>query len=284
MSKKSTVVVPEVVEDRTAAVSAAGAVTVVPASASRGGRDGTELPMTFGLTTANVYDKIGHQINVVKFMELRSNFEKLRLGAMVREAVAFLGIESQGGRGHEGEGVKGWWEDHFKDADGKPVIPYRSIMNWVEAAEALPKYLNAIGAGCGKSEAQIKKVLSKNPGKKFKKDELKLLASAEKAANEVTMKQLLLFGGEEDARGKRGKRGRPKGTTADLSKKPDKTDTLAAARAEWSKIIVPADRGAVALEAAAKLLNAEDVENAKIVLDNLVQMLKDRAKELKIRI
>ena len=223
MSKKSTVVVPEVVE----VTPATGETPIAPVAAQ---------PMTFGLTAANVYDKIGHQINVVKFMELRSNFEKLRLGAMVREAVNFLGIESQGGRGHEGEGVKGWWEDHFKDADGKPVIEYRTLMKYVEAAEALPKYLNAIGAGCGKSEAQIKKVLSKNPGKKFKKDELKLLASAEKAANEVTMKQLLLFGGEEDARGKRGKAGRPKGTGAGAVEYKKKSSLECAVEAVWPTV------------------------------------------------
>ena len=48
MSKKSTVVVPEVVEDRTVAAPATSVVTVVPESASRGGRDSTVIFDHFG--------------------------------------------------------------------------------------------------------------------------------------------------------------------------------------------------------------------------------------------
>ena len=249
MSKKSTVVEPEIVEENRAVVAQ--------------NRDG-------------IVKTIARQIEAVRGAELRSTFEKLKLGAMVKQAVTLLGLDSQGGRGHSGEGVKGWWDENFRGEDGQPVITYRTLMSWVSAAENLSKQM---AVGGGKSET-IMCTLAKDPEKVVGK-EAKILKSAEKVANGMTMRQMLLWGDDDEARGKRG---RPEGTKADLSKKPDTTDTLAAARAEWSKIIVPADRGAVALAAAAKLLNAEDVENAKIVLDNLVQMLKDRAKELKIRI
>ena len=79
----------------------------------------------------------------------------------------------------------------------------------------------------------------------------------------------------------KGKPGRQKGTKADLSRKPDSTDVVAAARAVWSQVIVPADRSAVALKGAAKLLTMEDVENAKAVLSSLMEMLAEREEELK---
>ena len=253
MSKKSTLVEPEIVEENRAVVAQ--------------NRDG-------------IVKTIARQIEAVRGAELRSTFEKLKLGAMVKQAVTLLGLDSRG-RGHEGEGVKGWWDENFRGEDGQPVIPYKTLMMWISAAEKLP---GLIGGSASADPDGVMKLLAKDPEKVVGK-EAKILKSAEKVANGMTMRQMLLWGDDEEARGKGGaRRGRPAGTKADLSKKPDATDALAAARAAWSKIIVPADREAVALQAAAKLLNAEDVENAKIVLGNLIEMLKERAEELKIRI
>ena len=263
MSKKSTVVEPEIVEENRAVIAQ--------------NRDG-------------IVKTIARQIEVVQKAELVLLFQRLRLGALVKNSVILLGLDSKGGRGRVGEGVKGWWDENFKGEDGQPVIPYRTLMSWVSAAEKLTRMLD-LGKdvkingrqGCiPMREDEVLALLAKDPEKVVGK-EAKILKSAEKVANGMTMRQMLLWGDDEEARGK-GKRGRPAGTKADLSKKPDATDALAAARAAWSKIIVPADREAVALQAAAKLLNAEDVENAKIVLQNLMDMLKERAEELKIRI
>lgn len=71
---------------------------------------------------------IARQIEAVKGAELRSTFEKLKLGAMVKQAVTLLGLDSKGGNGSVGLGVKGWWDENFKDASGQPVIPYRTLM------------------------------------------------------------------------------------------------------------------------------------------------------------
>ena len=75
--------------------------------------------------------------------------------------------------------------------------------------------------------------------------------------------------------------GRPKGSKADIGRKPDTTDVVASARAVWSQVIVPADRCAVALKGAAKLLTMEDVENAQAVLQALMEMLAEREAELR---
>lgn len=257
MAKKAAVVVPEVVEENRA-------VAVVKK---------TQKP-----TEGVVVKTIAKQIEVVRGAELRSNFEKLKLGAMVSQAVTLLGMDGRG-NGHAGEGVKGWWEKNFKDKDGEAFIPYRTVHSWVEAARNLPAL---IGGSASADPDAVMKLLAKNPTKVVGKD-AKILESAEKVANGMTMRQMLLWGGDAEP-DRRGGKGRPKGTKADLSKKPDSTDTIAAARAVWSGVIVPADRTLPALKAAVKLLNAQDVENAKIVLQNLMDLLKEREDELKTEI
>lgn len=261
MAKKAAVVVPEVVEDKV----------------------GKDIARREDAAQRTVIKKaIGRQVQVVRGVELRSNFEKLKLGAMVSEAVRQLKLEDPAanrGRNAAGGGALGWWDDVCpRDKDGEAVIPYRSVMRWKEAAERLSEMM---AVGGGKSES-IMVTLSKNPKKAVGKD-AKILASAEKLANGMTMRQMLLWGGEAEP-DRRGGKGRPKGTKADLSKKPDSTDTIAAARAVWSGVIVPADRTLPALKAAVKLLNAQDVENAKIVLQNLMDLLKEREDELKTEI
>ena len=221
---------------------------------------------------------IGRQVQVVQGVELRSNFEKLKLGAMVSEAVRQLKLENGASRGPTaaGGGALGWWDDVCpRDKDGQPVIAYRTVMQWKEAAERLSEMM---AVGGGKSES-IMVTLSKNPKKAVGKD-AKILASAEKLANGMTMRQMLLWGGDAEP-DRRGGKGRPKGTKADLSKKPDSTDTIAAARAVWSQVIVPAEKTFPALESAVKLLNAADVENAKIILQNLMDLLNEQEKALK---
>ena len=73
--------------------------------------------------------------------------------------------------------------------------------------------------------------------------------------------------------------GRPKGSKADLSKRVDTNDPAACARAEWSRVIVPATQ-TVVLEAAAKMLTLSDVEDALIALEVLIDFLKSRKAEL----
>ena len=249
MSKKSTVVVPEVIEENRAVAAQ--------------NRDG-------------IVKTIARQIEAVRGAELRSTFEKLKLGAMVKQAVTLLGLDSQGGRGHSGEGVKGWWDENFKGENGQPVISYWTLMKWISAAEKLPAL---IGGSASADPDGVMKLLAKNPEKVVGK-EAKILKSAEKVANGMTMRQMLLWGDDDEACGKR--RGRPKGTTADLTKKPDTTDKVAAARAAWSKVIVQANTTMMVLQSAVRLLSAEDVENAKIVLQSLMDLLNEREGELKM--
>ena len=80
------------------------------------------------------------------------------------------------------------------------------------------------------------------------------------------------------------KRGRPAGSKADLAKKPDTNDAFVAARAVWSKVIVPAAKCQVALTSAVKMLDESDVEDALITLTALVDLLRERKEELRVEV
>lgn len=147
-------------------------------------------------------------------------------------------------------------------------------MNWIAAAEKIPQIM---GKGGVMERDKVLALLAKDPEQVISKSDRKFLESAEKVSKGMTMRQMLLWGDDAEPR----HAGRPKGTKADLSRKVDSTDVVAAARAVWSQVIVPADRCAVALKGAAKLLTLEDVENAQAVLASLMEMLAERQVELK---
>ena len=184
------------------------------------------------------------------------------------------GLLKHGGSVAKGGGIQGWLAEHC------PEIAYRTAMRWRQIAEAQVAALQSKGVGSEDDAIKMLQMdddgLSVPPTKKALKcrDEIMATPSLRKITQDMF----------DFAKDKPGAKGRPAGTKADLSKKPDSNDALAAARALWSKIIVPADREAVALAAAASLLNAEDVENAKIVLSNLMDYLKEREMNLKMKV
>ena len=149
---------------------------------------------------------IARQIEAVKGAELRSTFEKLKLGAMVKQAVTLLGLEGRG-NGHAGDGVKGWWDENFKDASGQPVIPYRTLMNWIAAAEKIPQIM---GKGGVMERDKVLALLAKDPEQVISKSDRKFLESAEKVSKGMTMRQMLLWGDDAEPR----HAGRPKGSGA----------------------------------------------------------------------
>jgi len=148
---------------------------------------------------------IRQQVAVIGEIELRGNFEKLKLGAMVSEAVKRLKLDgAQTGRGHYGDGALGWWNEVCpKNEAGETLIKYRTVMMWKQAAENLPQLM---GVGVMKAGKMIE-LMAKDPEEAVGKD-TKILESAERAANGMTMRQMLLWGGEEEKR----KPGRPVGT------------------------------------------------------------------------
>ena len=188
--KKETAVVPEVVED---------AAVAAPL---------TSQPSTLNLPRDGIVKTIAKQIEAVRGAELRSTFEKLKLGAMVKQAVTMLGLDSKGGRGRVGDGVKGWWDENFRGEDGQPVIEYKTLMRWISAAENLPRILDLgkdvkINGRPGRipmREDEVMALLAKDPEQVIKRSEKKILESAEKVANGMTMRQMLLWGGDDDVR------------------------------------------------------------------------------------
>ena len=176
--KKSTAVVPEVVEDMAVAATH------------------NSQPSTLNLQRDGIVKTIAKQIEAVRGAELRSTFEKLKLGAMVKQAVTLLGLDSKGGRGRVGDGVKGWWDENFRGEDGQPVIAYKTLMMWISAAEKLPAL---IGGSASADPDGVMKLLAKDPEQVVGKD-ARILKSAENVANGMTMRQMLLWGGDDDVR------------------------------------------------------------------------------------
>ena len=196
--------------------------------------------------------------------------ECVKFGALLTEVGYYLG-ETQG---KKGEGLQAWL------AENCPEVNYSTAMGYKALAG---KCVKMLGGGSQAVAVLQDKTEVIPPGEdapievesKFieKRDELFKEVKSRRELEQTYFK----FMASEGRRGP----GRPKGSKADLSRKPDSTDVVTAARAVWSQVIVPADRCAVALKSAAKLLTLEDVENAKAVLSSLMEMLAEREEELK---
>ena len=196
--------------------------------------------------------------------------ECVKFGALLTEVGYYLG-ETQG---KKDEGLQAWL------AENCPEVNYSTAMNYKALAG---KCVKMLGGGSQAVAVLQDKTVVQEPGTGETIDvESKFIEKRDELFNEVKSRRELehtyfKFMASEGRRGP----GRPKGSKADLSRKPDSTDVVTAARAVWSQVIVPADRCAVALKGAAKLLTLEDVENAKTVLSSLMEMLAEREEELK---
>ena len=233
------VVEPEVVEDRVTKD-----IAIRQASAQR----------------TDIKKAITRQVATVQGVELRGNFEKLKLGAMVSEAVRILKLDGEAERGPsaKGGGALGWWNDVCPaDESGAPVIPYQTVMRWKQAAENLPLMMGEDGFEVGKMIA----LMAKNPKKVVGKD-AKILKSAEKAVNGMTMRQMLLWGGDEAAPKNKG--GRPKAEKTEFVMKPKEENSADI----WAGI--KADFEGPAAQKAVKYLNAEATT---AVLDSLRRLV-----------
>lgn len=197
--------------------------------------------------------------------------ECVKFGALLTEVGYFLG-ETQG---KKGGGLQTWL------AKSCPEVNYNTAMGYKALAG---KCVKMLGGGSQAVAVLQDKTEVIPPGEEEPIEvESKFIEKRDELFSEVKSRRDLeqtyfKFMASEGRRGP----GRPKGTKADLSRKVDSTDVVAAARAAWSKVIVPADTTYVVLQGAARQLNRADVENAKIVLQRLMDLLNDREEELKI--
>ena len=222
--------------------------------------------------TANSYQtRVSDQYAAIETAKDNLLRECVKFGALLTEVGYYLGE----GRGH-GEccGLQAWLEENCPEVNYKTAMGYKALAG---------KCVKMLGGGSQAVAVLQDKTEVVPPGEDAPIEvESKFIEKRDELFNEVKSRRELeqtyfkLMASEG-----KGKPGRPKGTKADLSRKPDSTDVVAAARAVWSQVIVPADRSAVALKGAAKLLTMEDVENAKAVLSSLMEMLAEREEELK---
>ena len=104
-----------VVEHRTAAVSAAGAVTVVPSHASRRDADGT----------VNYRDRVSEAYGRIETAKDNLLRECVKFGALLTEVGYYLG-EARG-RGKDGDGLKAWLEENCPEVNYSTAINYKAL-------------------------------------------------------------------------------------------------------------------------------------------------------------
>ena len=225
------------------------------------------------ISRQNTYQKrVSDQYAAIETAKDNLLRECVKFGALLTEVSYFLG-EARHAK-NEGEGLKAWL------AENCPEVNYSTAMNYKALAG---KCVKMLGGGSQAVAVLQDKTEVVPPGEDAPIEvDSKFIEKRDELFNEVKSRRELeqtyfKFMASEGRRGP----GRPKGTKADLSRKVDSTDVVAAARAVWSQVIVPADRCAVALKGAAKLLTMEDVENAQAVLASLMEMLAERQVELK---
>ena len=215
-------------------------------------------------------DRVSDQYAAIETAKDNLLRECVKFGALLTEVGYYLG-ETQG---KKGEGLQAWL------AENCPEVNYSTAMGYKALAG---KCVKMLGGGSQAVAVLQDKTEVIPPGEDAPIEvESKFIEKRDELFNEVKSRRELeqtyfKFMASEGRRGP----GRPKGSKADLSRKPDSTDVVTAARAVWSQVIVQADRCAVALKGAAKLLTLEDVENAKAVLSALMEMLDEREEELK---
>ena len=234
---------------------------------------------TCGTTTAvavigqNTYQqRVSDQYAAIETAKDNLLRECVKFGALLTEVGYFLG-EARHAK-NDGEGLKTWLEENCPEVNYKTAMGYKALAG---------KCVKMLGGGSQAVAVLQDKTEVVPPGEDAPIEvDSKFIEKRDELFNEVKSRRDLeqtyfKFMASEG----KGKAGRPKGTKADLSRKVDSTDVVAAARAVWSQVIVPADRCAVALKGAAKLLTMEDVENAQAVLASLMEMLAERQVELK---
>lgn len=179
-------------------------------------------------------------------------------------ALARLGVLKRG-RLDAGESLGSWL------ADRCPDIPYKTAMDWKALAE---RALRKIGGDeCG----ALRLMTCADPGPaaagdgEWTESQLKAREEIYACRTRGELRQILMPFLQHS--------GRPAGGRA-AGAAPDANDPAACARAEWSRVIVPATN-TVVLEAAARLLCRRDVEDALAALGVLVDYLHGREAELK---
>lgn len=215
----------------------------------------------------NFKTRVSEQYRTVCDTTIKFFQEVVKFGALLNEVESFLGDEQC----RDGSGLKGWL------AENCPEINYNTAQGYKAMAAKCAKMIGggtqALACLQGRDSVMdpaSQAVVEVEPSFIERRDAL-----FEQVDSRRKLEQMWF-----DFLGAGRRAGRPAGRKADLSRKPDTTDAVTAARAVWSQVVVPADRCAVALQAAAKMLNREDVENALIVLGGLIDLLKARKTEL----
>lgn len=215
----------------------------------------------------NFKTRVSEQYRTVCDTTIKFFQEVVKFGALLNEVESFLGDEQC----RKGSGLQGWLAENCPEINYKTAQGYKAMA--AQCATMIGGGTQALACLQWREtvvDPASQAVVAVAPSFIDRRDALFDQVDSRRKLEKMWIDFLCA--------GRRA--GRPAGRKADLSRKPDTTDAVTAARAVWSQVVVPADRCAVALQAAAKMLNREDVENALIVLGGLIDLLKARKTEL----
>lgn len=167
----------------------------------------------------------------------------------------------------QGEGMFAWLAEHCPDINYKTAMRYKKLATDCCAG---------LGVGFDDGLKMLQGRDDETACKKIPKAAIKRRDEIFEAGSVRKLSQMLFNFGEDDG----AKRGRPEGSKADLSRKPDTNDAALAARAVWSKVIAPAVKCMPALATAVNLLCEADVDDAITAIESMAAILRERKAEL----
>lgn len=214
--------------------------------------------------------RLVEQYNIVMKLETSCFRERVKFGLALIEWENYLG--GGAGRGHDGEGLKGWLETHC------PEIAYATAMEYKTYARQAVA-LN--GGGKRVVAALLGEATVMQPDGEVVEVEAETIEKCEKFFADVDSRRKLQQAYFDFMNGDGAQQGGKKKRTKGLVMQEAKAQLSAAqfAHAKWSDIIEPAVKKCARLVRLAASLTVDDAQDAIDALRPLMDALRERVKE-----
>ena len=223
----------------------------------------TVEPVKAALTDNQAADAIRKQYQVVIRAEAASFRERVRFGGMLLQWEQYLG--GGAGRGHDGEGLKGWLEENC------PEIGYTSAMTYKMLAERAIKML---GGGQMATAALLGDDTVRQPDGETVDVESEYVAKADELFEKADSRRKLEQMWFEFTKGREKRKGLAKAKTEGAGDEPLTAEE--SALVGWDKLLAPVVKERGVYYSAAKYLPVNAAENFLAELEALVAVLKKR--------
>lgn len=214
--------------------------------------------------------RLVEQYNIVMKLETSCFRERVKFGLALIEWEQFLG-KSLGGRGRDGEGLKGWLETHC------PEIAYATAMEYKTYAR---QAIELNGGGKRVVAALLGEATVMQPDGEVVEVEAETIEKCEKFFADVDSRRKLQQAYFDFMNGDGAQQGGKKRTKGLVMEEPKaKLSAGQFAHAKWSDIIEPAVKKCAKLVRLAASLTVEDAQDAIDALRPLMDALRERVKE-----